>query len=215
MSLTDPSSLPVAFDAAASSPKLVVLVSPTCPVCLDGVTLVRESLTELEPATVATHIVWLPVLEGDTVESAEDSAMLIEATHYWDTDLTLSKRYRDMLGLEARGRRVAWDLYLLYGTAARWTAEPPMPDVWMQQLRLDDVPTLDSKLLLGHLRQMLGLSRSDARAPEHVQIDPFAARSSSIRTGPRGRRFKSPATRNEDLSTSALRPSRRPISLTR
>jgi len=157
--LFDPGTLPAAFNAGAKSIKLVILVSPTCPVCLDGVALVRESLAELGSADVTVHVVWLPVLKGDTPEAARASARLVgntvRVTHYWDVGLELSRRYCDLLRLEERGRTVAWDLYLIYERGARWTADPPMPKLWMQQLLLDDVPELERSLLVGHLRQML------------------------------------------------------------
>ncbi|MGA2530044.1 MAG: hypothetical protein ABSG36_12885 [Acidimicrobiales bacterium] len=139
--------------------KLVILVSPTCPICLDGIALVREGLAGLGSADVAVHVVWVPVLSGDTPEAAEDSTRLIgdavQAAHYWDVGRGLSNRYCDLLGLEARGRTVAWDLYLIYERSARWTAYPPMPSFWMQQLLLDDVPELEPSLLVSRLRQLL------------------------------------------------------------
>jgi hypothetical protein len=159
MRLHDPATLPAAFDAAASSLRLVVLVSPTCPICLDGAGVVRDSLAELDSAHVSVHVVWVPVLKGDTPEAARDSASLFGSTvrvaHYWDDDRALSSRYCDLLGLEERGRSVAWDLYLIYEKGARWTVDPPMPKVWMQQLLLDDVPELEQTALVGQLRQML------------------------------------------------------------
>ncbi len=33
--------------------------------------------------------------------------------------------------------KVAWDIYLFYGLAAKWTAAPPKPEFWMHQLRDD------------------------------------------------------------------------------
>jgi hypothetical protein len=168
--LADPSSLPVAFDDAASSPKLVLLVSPTCPICLEGVQVVREALAEFDDGEVATHVVWLPVLKGDTAETAQESAQLLSriggVAHYWDSELFLSKQYCNLLGLEERGRTVAWDLYFLYERGVRWTVDPPMPSVWMQQLLLDDVPELDRLPLVDHLRQML-----EAPAAEESMTD--------------------------------------------
>jgi len=166
--IRDVEALPASFDAGANSPKLVILVSPTCPICLDGVVVVRESLAELGSVDVAVHVVWVPVLNGDTPGAARDSARLlgettqvlgetIQVAHYWDADRALSDRYRDLLGLEERGRTVAWDLYLIYERGARWTADPPIPRIWMHQLLLDDVPELERSLLVGHLRQILDL----------------------------------------------------------
>ncbi|MGA2531256.1 MAG: hypothetical protein ABSG36_19120 [Acidimicrobiales bacterium] len=159
MPLHDPATLPEAFDAAASCLKLVVLVSPTCPICLDGVGVVRDSLAELDSAHVSVYVLWVPVLKGDTPEAAQDSARLfgstVRAVHYWDDDRALSSRYCDLLGLKERGRSVAWDLYLIYDKGTRWSAGPPMPKVWMQQLLLDDVPELEQTALVSQLRQRL------------------------------------------------------------
>jgi hypothetical protein len=139
--------------------KLIVLVSPTCPICLDGVAVVGDVLAELGSADVSIHVVWVPVLKGDTPEAAQDSALLLgnaeQVEHFWDVERALSNRYCELLGLEERGRTVAWDLYLIYARGARWTADPPMPSVWMQQLLLDDVEELERSALVSHLRQML------------------------------------------------------------
>ena len=158
LSLFDSETLPAAFDAAASSVKLLLLVSPTCPICLDGVAVVRESLAELDSVDISTYVVWLPVLKGDTPEAAQDSARLLgntmQVTHYWDVDRVVSNRYCELLRLEERGRTVAWDLYLMFDRGARWTAEPPLPIFWLQQLLVEDVPELERSLLVGH-RQLL------------------------------------------------------------
>jgi hypothetical protein len=154
-----PETLPAAFDAGVESLRLIVLVSPTCPICLDGVDLVRASLAELGSAKIIVYVVWIPVLKGDTPEAARHSARLIANTgqvaHYWDADRELSDRYRDLLRLKERGRTVAWDLYLIYERGARWTADLPTPTLWMQQLLLDDVPELERSLLVDRLRQLL------------------------------------------------------------
>lgn len=71
------------------------------------------------------------------------------------TTTALSSRYCDLLGLKERGRSVAWDLYLIYDKGTRWSAGPPMPKVWMQQLLLDDVPELEQTALVSQLRQRL------------------------------------------------------------
>ena len=68
--LCDPQELPAAFDAGATSLQLVMLVSPTCPICLDGVLVIRESLAELGSAEIMIHVVWVPVLKGDSPEAA-------------------------------------------------------------------------------------------------------------------------------------------------
>lgn len=53
------------------------------------------------------------------------------AHHYWDGHAALVSGYTQVLGLD----RNAWDIYLLYGSEARWSAAlPPAPRRWMHQL---------------------------------------------------------------------------------
>jgi hypothetical protein len=154
------SSLPAAFNSTVGVPRLVLLVSPTCSVCLDGVRTVVTSLGELSTRDVATHVVWVGVLDDDTVDAARAGAAMfpddLRTTHYWDGELQVSKAFHTALGLERWKRNVAWDIYLLYGARSEWTDQPPTPSLWMQQLRLEDVPDLDSSLLVGHLRELSG-----------------------------------------------------------
>lgn len=76
------------------------------------------------------------------------------AMHYWDGELQVSKAFHATLGLERWERNVAWDIYLFYDARSEWTDQPPSPSLWMQQLRLEDVPELDGSLLVGHLREL-------------------------------------------------------------
>ena len=55
--LFDPETLPAAFDAGREQLEIAGLgVSPICPICLDGVAVVRESLAELDSADVSIHV---------------------------------------------------------------------------------------------------------------------------------------------------------------
>ena len=62
------SSLPAAFNSTVGVPRLVLLVSPTCSMCLDGVRTVVTSLEELNARDVAVHVVWVGVLDDDSVD---------------------------------------------------------------------------------------------------------------------------------------------------
>jgi hypothetical protein len=157
--LLDFEAIATRFDASIGSPRFVLLLSPTCPVCLDGARLVGESLKILGSPELSTHVVWLPVLDADTYTAAGTSSGLFDpdrVTHYWDEERELERSFRAMLGLERWGRKVAWDLYLLYDRASRWSDRPPEPTHWMHQLQIDDVPSLDRPLLLDRLRELSG-----------------------------------------------------------
>jgi hypothetical protein len=151
------SSLPAAFNSTVGVPRLVLLVSSTCSVCLDGVRTVVTSLEELNARDAAVHVVWVGVLDDDSAAGAA-AAMFPDdfgAMHYWDGELQVSKAFHATLGLERWKRNVAWDLYLLYGARSEWTDQPPLPSLWMHQLHLEDVPELDGSLLVEHLGELL------------------------------------------------------------
>jgi hypothetical protein len=106
-------------------------------------------------------MLWLPVLENDTWQTAEVAHHRLPTdnrmAHFWDRDLIVSQAYHRVLQLAQRQRRhrVAWDLFLVYGAGRIWTEAPPVPDFWMHQLFLDDVPKLDVSILRRQLEQMI------------------------------------------------------------
>ena len=106
----------------------VLLVSPSCPVCLDGLRIVVASSREVSARNVAIHVVWVAVLADDSLEATSTAAAMfpddLEAMHYWDGELQVSKAFHATLGLERWKRNVVWDLYLLYGARSNWTSQP-------------------------------------------------------------------------------------------
>jgi len=156
------SALRVSFNAAVSVPRLVFLVSPTCDICVSGTQSAAQAVLSLPAACdFRLYRVWLPVLETDTLQAAEEarSAWSHESrlVDFWDADLIISRAYHQVLELGSRVRRhrVAWDIFLLYRAGMRWADVPPAPSFWMHQLFLDDVPKLEADTLRYELQQML------------------------------------------------------------
>jgi hypothetical protein len=156
------------FNAEASMPRLVFLVSPTCDVCVSGAESAAQAVLSLSKTIdFRLYLLWLPVLENDTWQTAEavhnrlptDTRM----AQFWDRDLIVSQSYHRVLQLTQRQRRhrIAWDLFLLYRADRVWTDGPPVPDFWMHQLFLDDVPKLDTSILKRQLEQMIGRVPAD------------------------------------------------------
>jgi hypothetical protein len=118
-----------------------------------------EALLTASGAGFKAYVVWLPVLPDDTPRAArralarfpEDPRVL----HFWDDGLALSTAYHQVLELDRRKHRVAWDLYLLYAPGVVWHETPPIPSFWMHQLFVDDVPELDAAVLRRELEAML------------------------------------------------------------
>lgn len=150
------------FNTEASVPRLVFLVSPTCDVCVSGAESAAQAVLSLPTTSdFRLYLLWLPVLENDTWQTAEAAYSRLpmddRMAQFWDRDLIVSQLYHRVLQLAQRQRRhrVAWDLFLLYRAGRVWTDGPPVPDFWMHQLFLDDVPKLDTSILKHQLEQMI------------------------------------------------------------
>jgi hypothetical protein len=138
------------FDAASSGPQLLALVSPTCAVCLDGVSMILHGLDDPRGRAFEAHVVWTPVLSGDTsLVAAEvaESRRAKRVKHYWDDTRSISDAAQAVLDLPARNRTVAWDVYLLYRKGVPWRSPLPSPTTWLHQLRIDDQRSLDADSL--------------------------------------------------------------------
>jgi hypothetical protein len=156
--LEGPAQLRERFDVGVGRPRLLALVSPTCPVCLDGVALVIGGLRNRGASDIAVHIAWMPVLEADSAERAKAAAEALEADgrvwQYWDAYREISTWAYDALDLGRYGRSVAWDLYLFYRAGARWRRSLPAPETWLHQLRIVDQPSLDPETLRAALESV-------------------------------------------------------------
>jgi hypothetical protein len=147
------------FEAASSGPQLVALVSPTCAVCLDGVEMVLQGLDDPLGSEFELHVVWTPVLSGDTsvvaTKAANDRGDR-RVRHYWDDTKSISTAAGIVLDLASRDRTTAWDLYLLYRRGTAWNDPLPSPASWLHQLRIDDQPSLDADSLRGAMQEASG-----------------------------------------------------------
>ena len=134
------------FNKARNSVRVLTIFSPTCLVCQYGQAVVRELFKEIDAKTVKGFSVWLPVMKGDTEESAQAESEIIpddRMEHIWDPKRQVGELFAETLKLKGG----AWDVYLLYASGITWdTGQPPEPTFWMHQL-----PTMtgaDGKFLL-------------------------------------------------------------------
>ena len=110
--------------------------------------------------------VWLPMMDGDSAESAREEAedfLDDRGEHYWDPEGRLGELFAKKLKLKG----AAWDVYLLYPPGVTWgTDEPPEPAFWTHQL--PPAAGADGKRLLNpgkffyELMKLLG--KGDTRA---------------------------------------------------
>jgi hypothetical protein len=150
--------MPTRFDADRAHAQLIALVSPTCPLCLEGVEIVIAAFQDRDRAPFNLHLAWLPILDGDDVLAASTVAREITAhsriTHYWDLDRQVSSAAYEALVFTSRRKRVAWDLYLLYQPGATWRRPLPSPDIWLHQADIPDQVSLTRESMSDALDQV-------------------------------------------------------------
>ncbi|MGB7070384.1 MAG: GDCCVxC domain-containing (seleno)protein [Pyrinomonadaceae bacterium] len=150
----DVSALKAQFNSDKGKVRLIVLLSPTCDLCLHGASVIQKVLNDLS-MEVKVYATWVPILASDaqtTVERAAKTLSASRTTHYWDRDAELVTNFVPVLGL---GNRPAWDVYMCYGRDAEWTDSPPKPDFWQEQLGISDETRLDAEKLTAEINKLL------------------------------------------------------------
>ena len=126
-----------AFNAGKDSVRVVLLVSPRCPMCQAGARLVQEqALERIDSDKLKIYVVWIKRFFGDSRDAAEKSMALVpdkRARHFWDGNNQMPKHYGKSLDLPGE-RNFAWDVYFVFNPKAAWGETPPTPDFWMHQL---------------------------------------------------------------------------------
>ena len=136
-----------AFNADSMSVRVLMLVSPTCGVCLRGAADLQKSLLAAQPdPRLRTYVVWVPMLNGQEKDVPVATRFVPDerARHFWDGEGQLMRAYTQTFSLS----EPAWDLYLLYAPGTTWDDElPPMPYFWMHQLGSHDRPRVPGPFL--------------------------------------------------------------------
>lgn len=123
-----------AFQDNPGIPRLVLLVSPTWPVCVAGARWVQEQILEQnQDADLRVFAVWFEKFPGDSRSNwpptlLSDSRVL----QYWDEEKKVGRWYEvnvTKLGGEEKDR-IEWDAYFLYDTDAQWEDLPPKLNSW-------------------------------------------------------------------------------------
>lgn len=144
-----------AFNADEGKVRVVMLVSPTCGMCLKGAAEVSQEVAKIDGGKkVPLYAVWVPRLGGQEKDVSAATRVVADplTREYWDGNDLLGVAYRQVLGWKDDN---AWDVYMLYGPKARWTGDlPPAPDFYMHQ---DAEPglRLDASVFGTKLRQLL------------------------------------------------------------
>ena len=167
------SSLRADFNHAQGSVRLLLLVDPTCPVCLRGLADVDDALLEhADDPRLQTFVVYESVI-GAGADDVPPAARLLHnphVHHYWDPSGNVGREVSKSLGLEHDGKPVyAWDVWMIYDADAVLPAQGvPPPALFMHQLPelrgQPGRPVLDGEVFAAKARSLLaGLPQTAGR----------------------------------------------------
>jgi hypothetical protein len=126
-----------AFNADKKSPRVMLIVSPLCPACRAGASVVqKEALAKTDSESLQVYVVWIKRFPGDSLKAAEKATELVSdkrARHFWDGTGAVGKLYGNAVKLP-QGKKFAWDVYFVFEPQAEWNADPATPTFWMHQL---------------------------------------------------------------------------------
>ena len=100
------------FNQWSDTSRVLSVLSPTCPNCLEGYRLVSQM-----PAGPTSLVLWTAMLDGDSSLAATDQiGSDRRSTHYWEGERwPVSTRLRPVLGFGPYDPEMsAWDVYLLF-----------------------------------------------------------------------------------------------------
>ena len=95
----------------------------------------QQVLNQIDDPRLRVFIVWQPMLPGDSEKAATRAMGFVpdaRATHFWTPTQQVGRAFAKPLGL--KGRRTAWDVYLVYSGKSKWGEAVPVPDSFRHQL---------------------------------------------------------------------------------
>ena len=129
------STLQAGFNRESGKLRVILLLSPTCPTCLEGASAVEDVLKRHPDSQIVVFAVWEPMLSTDwskpgtgTLERLSDGRV----QQFWDADHTVAAA----LGVTEEAtqihpsyctQRVLWDLIAAYSAGSVWNNTAPIP----------------------------------------------------------------------------------------
>lgn len=156
--LPDQSQLTDDFNKAKGKVRVVMLVSPTCKVCVHGVNVIRDDVVlKLKDRRLVTFSVFIPMIDGDSKAPAVASGQALSKhgiKSYWDGQKKLGTAFAKAMKAP-KELPIVWDTYLVYGPDAVWGKTPPKPSFYMHQLKENDPLFLDGKKFRAEIEREL------------------------------------------------------------
>ena len=111
------------FNKDKGAPRLIVLVSPTCPACVGGAQWIHdEILKEYPTLNIHVYAIWYEMYPGDSPKafpSAKKTMPDARVTHYWDKKKATGRWFKTHVP-SASDKPIMWDAYYLYDANAEW-----------------------------------------------------------------------------------------------
>jgi hypothetical protein len=151
------------FNRDRDKVRVVMLVSPTCPECLHGASVVEGTLFARNASPkLAGYAVWVPKLGAHESDVPAGTALAADPRirHYWDADERLGTFYETKLPTPGTQ---SWDVYMIFPPGVVWTGDvPPKPAIWMHQLQHSNPSLfLDPNKFAAAADNMLGRAKYD------------------------------------------------------
>jgi len=133
-----------AFNDASDRKRLLLLLSPTCSVCLRGASAVQDILRSASDP-LAVFVVWEPVIRTDLAPPTNGTLSRISdsrARQYWDNDLSLSSYLVSVARANPSWVRpgdrervidegvIVWDVALVFPAGPVWDSSLPQPSFY-------------------------------------------------------------------------------------
>ena len=140
------------FNRSAGAERVVLLMSPTCPVCLDGSSQVEAIIERHAGKNIRVFAVWEPMLPTDwarpnthVLERLSDSRVV----QVWDNNHLIAGLIEE--GASGRTPKCCnrngawWDVIATYPPGTQWSGSAPMPDL-LNGTIVSTAPQLDARL---------------------------------------------------------------------
>jgi hypothetical protein len=125
-----------AFNEDRGRVRLLLILSPTCPMCLSSAGVVqRYVLDAIQDADLRVYVVWEAIGAGDDKAKAQAASTLISDSRvrqFWSPDRFAGKVFQGAVGIKDSP---AWDVFLLFATGKSWSpGTAPAVDSFMHNL---------------------------------------------------------------------------------
>lgn len=125
------------FNASADSERVLLLISPTCPVCVRGSSVVNAVLKRHPDSHIRVFAIWEPILPTDWNKPTSSVLRRLSdarAIQMWDKQHLVADLVKESTGDPNLGcckhNGTLWDIIAVYPPGAQWTASLPPPGLF-------------------------------------------------------------------------------------